>query len=762
MTEVFLLGGVRTPHGRYGGSLRDVPVVELGALAARASIERAGVPASAVDEVVVSNCRQAGNGPNPGRQMALRAGVPEPVPALTINMACASGLKAIQLAHRSVAAGEAEIALAIAAESMSRMPYLASSELRWGGVKRGDIVLRDGWQDGGTDPICDMNMGQTAEKVAATFGIEREAQDAWSARSHDRVAAAWREGRFDAQIVRVPLADAEWLERDETFREASDPAKLGDAEALLPGRRDGHRGQLEPDGRRRRRDRRRGGAAIRAHGLKPRARLRSFAAVGVDPTMMGIGPTEAIPARARVRRCHDRRRGRDRDQRGVRRPDRAERPRPRARRGAGERQRWGHRARTSDGTERLPARGHAPRRAGASRRDDWPGESLRRRRDGRCGRAGAGRMSVEGLRVVVVGLGPMGRGIARVFAEAGADVSVHDLDAATTAAGLAQILADAPEGLTVHAASTLEHAVASADLLVEAIVERPEAKAALLAQVRAAAPPGLVVASNTSSLSIGELGVAYGLPERVVGMHFFNPPEKMRLVEVVRGPQTAEDVVASAEQWATDLGKTVVVCADSPNFIVNRVCRPLYYEAQLLATQGLAPPVVDAVARGALGHRMGPLELLDFAGLHTHLGSSETAHRELGDPRYRPIPRTRSLVRAGATGRAAGQGWYDYATAPPADARAAVLRERPRSSDRISVGGPRSRAPARERTRARCNRGRADPRRLLGSALVQRRGCRRRPRPRRPRRPGRGRLVAPGLARRAAAGRRLDPAARAP
>jgi 3-hydroxybutyryl-CoA dehydrogenase len=282
----------------------------------------------------------------------------------------------------------------------------------------------------------------------------------------------------------------------------------------------------------------------------------------------------------------------------------------------------------------------------------------------------------------------MGRGIARVFAAAGAEVAVFDLDAETTAAGMEKLLADAPPDLRVRAASSLEDAVSSADLFVEAIVEQPQAKAELLARVRAAASDGLVVASNTSSLSIGELGVAYGDPSRVVGMHFFNPPEKMRLVEVIGGPQTAGGVVEAAERWVAELGKTAVLCADSPNFVVNRVCRPLYYEAQLLATQGVAPGVVDAVARGALGHRMGPLELLDFVGLHTHLGSSETAFRELGDPRYRPIPRTRTLVRAGATGRAAGRGWYDHGALPPAEARASVVTERDPSGEHVSVLGP--------------------------------------------------------------------------
>jgi 3-hydroxybutyryl-CoA dehydrogenase len=293
-----------------------------------------------------------------------------------------------------------------------------------------------------------------------------------------------------------------------------------------------------------------------------------------------------------------------------------------------------------------------------------------------------------GLRVAVVGLGPMGRGIARVFAVAGAEVAVVDVDGPATEAGLARTLEEAEAPVSIRGASSIADAVAAADLVIEAIVERPEAKAELLAELRRSAPQGTVIASNTSSLSIGEMGAVFGEPARVVGMHFFNPPEKMRLVEVVRAPLTSPDVVERAAAWVTALGKTVVLCEDSPNFVVNRVCRPLYYEAQLLVTQGVAPATVDAVARGALGHRMGPLELLDYVGLQTHLGSSETALREFGDPRYRPIPRTRALVRAGSTGRAAGRGWYDYATAPPKQARSAAVRERETSGAHIAVTGP--------------------------------------------------------------------------
>jgi 3-hydroxybutyryl-CoA dehydrogenase len=294
------------------------------------------------------------------------------------------------------------------------------------------------------------------------------------------------------------------------------------------------------------------------------------------------------------------------------------------------------------------------------------------------------------LRVTVAGLGPMGRGIARVFARAGAAVTVVDADPEATARGHATLVEEAAdEPVDVSAATGLADAVRDADLFVEAIVERLDAKQALLAEVRASAGnERLVVASNTSSISIGELGVAFGDPSRVVGMHFFNPPGKMRLVEIIRGARTDPGVVARTREWAGRLGKTAVLCADSPNFIVNRVCRPLYYESQLLVTQGVAPAVIDAAVCGALGHRMGPLTLLDFTGLVTHLGSSETALREFGDPRYRPIPLTRQLVRAGTTGRAAGRGYYDYAAVKPRDAQAAVLRPPEPSTARVRVTGP--------------------------------------------------------------------------
>lgn len=292
--DVFIVGAARTPHGKYGGSLRDVRVVDLGGIAGEAAIARSGVDPALIGDAAVSNCRQAGNGPNPGRQISLKAGVGESVPAQTINMACASGLKAIWTAASSIRLGETDTAIAIAAESMSTMPYIASYTLRWEGVRRGDITLADGWKDGGTDPICGMNMGQTAEKIAREFSIEREAQDAWSARSHQRLVDSWERGDAQHEVVPIDHEDGR-LERDETYRSDSTTSKLA---TLRPSFQSdgtvtaGNSSQMAD------------GAAsvvlagsssVERHGLTPLVRLVSFAAVGVDPTMMGIGPTKAIP-----------------------------------------------------------------------------------------------------------------------------------------------------------------------------------------------------------------------------------------------------------------------------------------------------------------------------------------------------------------------------------------------------------------------------------------------------------------------------------
>lgn len=286
--------GVRSAHGRYGGSLRSLSVVELSGRVAVAALERAGIPAEAVDEVIFSNCRQAGNGPNPGRQVAFKAGVPEAVPAQTINMACASGLKSIALAHQSVALGHADVVLVVAGESMSRMPYLASHELRWDGVRRGDITLVDGWRDGGTDPICGLNMGQTAENIAERYGVSRLEQDEWSVRSHQRLLSAWDKGYYASQVVPVDVSGTPF-DRDETARPDASVEKLGSLQpAFVSGGTvtAGNSSQMAD-----------GAAAVvvmsaeaaHRYGARDIAVLKGFSAVGVDPAIMGVGPEHAIP-----------------------------------------------------------------------------------------------------------------------------------------------------------------------------------------------------------------------------------------------------------------------------------------------------------------------------------------------------------------------------------------------------------------------------------------------------------------------------------
>ncbi len=173
--DIVAIGAARTPLGTFGGSFRDTPVWDLGAAVIRATLERAGVPADAVDQVILGNCRQAGNGPNPARTAAVKGGIPISVPAYTVNMACPSGMKSVMLAAQELASGHARIVLAGGMESMSTMPYLLKN-VRWEGFKLGDKTLSDSWSDT-VDPLCGFGMGMTAENQVQKYGISRAAQD---------------------------------------------------------------------------------------------------------------------------------------------------------------------------------------------------------------------------------------------------------------------------------------------------------------------------------------------------------------------------------------------------------------------------------------------------------------------------------------------------------------------------------------------------------------------------------------------------------
>jgi acetyl-CoA C-acetyltransferase len=297
MPEVVVAGAVRTPIGRFGGSLASLTAVQLGAAAAREALLRAGVQPGQVDEAIIGCARQAGGGPNVARQVAYRAGLPQEVPAFTVNMACGSGLKAIDLAFRAVRDGDADIVLAGGTESMSRVPYLLTGA-RWG-YRMGEQPAVDAmYQDGFLCPLAEQLMGETAERLAATYGISREEQDAFALRSQQRAGVALAENRFAAETfaVRVPgkKGDVEFS-RDEHPRPDTTAASL----AKLPSVFKPEGGTVSAGNSSGITD---GAAAMvvmsaeraRALGVEPMARIEGVAAAGVDPHVMGIGVVPAV------------------------------------------------------------------------------------------------------------------------------------------------------------------------------------------------------------------------------------------------------------------------------------------------------------------------------------------------------------------------------------------------------------------------------------------------------------------------------------
>src|SRR5688572_30848664 len=207
--EVVIVSAARTPIGRYGGAFRNVHPAELGAVAVKAVVERAGLVPDQVEEVLIGHGRQAGSGPNPARQVGRRAGLPDSVPAFTINKACASGMEAIATGARAILLGESDIVLAGGIESMSRMPYLVDAEdARWG-HKMGHFTLVDAmYRDGFTCSVCGLIMGETVEVLAREYGISREASDAFALESQLRAERAIASGRFRDEIAPVTYTDA--------------------------------------------------------------------------------------------------------------------------------------------------------------------------------------------------------------------------------------------------------------------------------------------------------------------------------------------------------------------------------------------------------------------------------------------------------------------------------------------------------------------------------------------------------------------------
>ena len=277
--------------------------------------------------------------------------------------------------------------------------------------------------------------------------------------------------------------------------------------------------------------------------------------------------------------------------------------------------------------------------------------------------------------VGVIGAGTMGNGIAQVFAQAGfavrlVDVAQPMLDRARAAIekSLAKFVEkgkltaadrDAARGRLSTATSI--DLLTEADYIVEAIVEQVDAKRALFTSLDAIAKPEVVLASNTSSISITVLGAATKRPDKVLGMHFMNPVPLMTLVELIRGQATSAESMRVASELCTALGKTPVEAADYPGFIANRILMPMINEAIFAVMEGVGTPeAIDRVMKLGVNHPMGPLALADFIGLDICLAIMNVLHDGFGDPKYRPCPLLRRMVAAGHLGRKSGQGFYAY------------------------------------------------------------------------------------------------------
>jgi acetyl-CoA C-acetyltransferase len=300
--EVVILGAARTPIGRYGGAFRDVHPAELGAVAARAALDRASVPADEVSEVIFGHGRQAGSGPNPARQVAHRCGIPMSAPAYTINKACASGMQALASAAQSILLGESECVVAGGIESMSRMPYLVdSADARWG-HRMGHFQLVDAmYRDGFQDPLSGLIMGETAEVLARQYGISRAESDAFAAESQQKAEAAQKAGYFTPEIAPVTVEQRGtpvMVSADEHPRHGTTVESLAKLPLVFPNV-EGHPGIITAGSSSGITD---GGAALvlasdqwaADRGLTPLARITGWASAGVDARLMGIGPVPAI------------------------------------------------------------------------------------------------------------------------------------------------------------------------------------------------------------------------------------------------------------------------------------------------------------------------------------------------------------------------------------------------------------------------------------------------------------------------------------
>ena len=277
--------------------------------------------------------------------------------------------------------------------------------------------------------------------------------------------------------------------------------------------------------------------------------------------------------------------------------------------------------------------------------------------------------------IAVLGAGQMGNGIAQVAACAGYNVTMIDIEQSFIDSGMASIesslsklvskermsQADAAAALARVRATTDRAEASDCDLVVEAIPEIPELKFSTFAELDSICKPEAILASNTSSISIDEIAASTDRPDRVIGMHFMNPVPIMKLVEIINGSETSNEVNAAVVAAAERMGKTALSCNDSPGFVSNRILCPMLNEAIFTLQEGVAEPeAIDGIMKLGMNHPIGPLALADLIGLDTLLHIMTVLHEGLGDDKYAPAPLLTQMVSEGNLGRKSGQGFYSY------------------------------------------------------------------------------------------------------